>query len=392
MLIMINSKPTKNGRDQYTLQEIESGYVQTWTPPKGMNKKEITATIQALCYQMEKDIQLDPQIATPVMLPDFVPIITANDGDTLIADFCAYYLYARDPGIAENTYDTWDRTIRNHICPHIGHLTFNQLTLQHIDDLYQHLYLRKYKYATIEKVYTTLRGILKKAVQLGCLDDTFYGKLERPARPKDELNPGPPKACSPALAKYILRCADQIPVKWRLFINLLIDTGMRRGECEALQWTDIDFATGIIRVSKSVGYSKRKGVYAGPPKSRKVRTIDVSDNTMGILLLHYAHRESDTWLFPQRGNAETPMHPSTATAYLRKFSNRFGTGSISPHMLRHTFASIAITSGADIESVSEILGHSDASITLRVYTTSNDEAKRKANELRRKAILEAPDL
>ena len=49
--------------------------------------------------------------------------------------------------------------------------------------------------------------------------------------------------------------------------------------------------------------------------------------------------------------------------------------------LRHTFASIAITNGADVASVSETLGHSDKAVTLRMYTHANEESKRKVSNL-----------
>ncbi|MBQ1519898.1 MAG: tyrosine-type recombinase/integrase [Clostridia bacterium] len=52
-----------------------------------------------------------------------------------------------------------------------------------------------------------------------------------------------------------------------------------------------------------------------------------------------------------------------------------------PHKLRHTFASIAITNGADVASVSETLGHSDKAVTLRMYTHANEESKRKVSNL-----------
>lgn len=392
MIILITSKPTRNNRDEYILQELDSGYVQTWTPPAGMRNEEIKKTLKDLSRQMEYSLQLDPKIAVPVMIPEFVPVITENDAHTLLADFFAYYLHTSDPFIAENTYDSWSRTIKNHLAPSLGYLTFDELTVQHIDNFYHSLYLKKYKYSTIEKIHTTLKGILNKAARLGCISEEFASKITKPPRPGNDILDEPPKAVSPSVAKYILKCAAQCPLKWQLFINVLIDTGIRRGECEALQWTDINFKESLIHIRRSVGYSKRKGTYIGPPKGKRTRVIDASDTTMALFLKMYAKRESDIWIFPQRGDPSKPMSASSGTNYLRKFSNQYGSERVSPHMLRHTFASIAITNGADVESVSEILGHQDSSTTLRVYTTSNMEARRRANNIRRKAIEEAPDI
>ena len=57
-----------------------------------------------------------------------------------------------------------------------------------------------------------------------------------------------------------------------------------------------------------------------------------------------------------------------------------------PHKLRHSFASIAITNGADVASVSGKLGHSDKAVTLRMYTHANDESIKRASQIFREAL------
>ena len=61
----------------------------------------------------------------------------------------------------------------------------------------------------------------------------------------------------------------------------------------------------------------------------------------------------------------------------------------SPHKLRHTFASIAITNGADVASVSEVLGHSDKAVTLRMYTHADQESMKRAAAITQEAIKKA---
>ena len=83
------------------------------------------------------------------------------------------------------------------------------------------------------------------------------------------------------------------------------------------------------------------------------------------------------------------MHPQTPTQYLHNLSARYGIDHLHPHKLRHTFASIAITSGADVASVSEALGHKDKAVTLRMYTHANEESIRSAAQVVRSAIQTA---
>ena len=81
-----------------------------------------------------------------------------------------------------------------------------------------------------------------------------------------------------------------------------------------------------------------------------------------------------------------PIHPQSPTRYMKKFSERYGVPDLHPHKLRHTFASIAITNGADVASVSEKLGHSDKAVTLRMYTHADAESMKRASNIFRDAI------
>ena len=85
------------------------------------------------------------------------------------------------------------------------------------------------------------------------------------------------------------------------------------------------------------------------------------------------------------------MHPQTPTRYLRKFGEKCGIGPLHPHLFRHTYASLALTNGADILSISAKLGHSDVAVTLRNYSHANQESMENAAEVFREAIKGNPD-
>ncbi len=80
------------------------------------------------------------------------------------------------------------------------------------------------------------------------------------------------------------------------------------------------------------------------------------------------------------------MHPQSPTRYMKKFAARYGVNDLHPHKLRHSFASIAITNGADVASVSEKLGHSDKAVTLRMYTHADEESIKRAGDIFRSAL------
>ena len=80
------------------------------------------------------------------------------------------------------------------------------------------------------------------------------------------------------------------------------------------------------------------------------------------------------------------LHTDGYAGYMQKFSARYGIQDLHPHKLRHSFASIAITNGADIASVSEILGHSDKAVTFRMYTHADQASMTRASNIFREAI------
>ena len=94
------------------------------------------------------------------------------------------------------------------------------------------------------------------------------------------------------------------------------------------------------------------------------------------------------WVFTQDGSPEV-MHPQSPTHYLKMFAKRYDIEGLHPHKLRHSFASVAITSGADIASVSEKLGHTDKAVTLRMYTHADQESIKRASQIFRNAVKEA---
>ena len=80
------------------------------------------------------------------------------------------------------------------------------------------------------------------------------------------------------------------------------------------------------------------------------------------------------------------MHPQSPTRYFKRFGERYSIPDFHPHKLRHSSASIALTNGADVVSVSERLGHSDTAVTLRMYAHANEESIRRAGQTVRDAI------
>lgn len=299
------------------------------------------------------------------------------------------FMPTKEATFSENARSSYRMFLDKHILPVLGDVLLVEVSPAMISKLLIDFQQAKYAHATTVKLYNILNGIFEMAF----LDDSIpmnpMLKVKRPAPRKDEqLKEESDKAYTVQELSYILSCAAQEPLQWQTYISLAADTGLRRGECCGLQWADIDFKAGAVTVRRNLQYTAAAGVYATSPKNGKVRVVDVGPDTLALLKqLREKQAQSciSKWCFTQEGTAE-PMHPQSPTRYFQKFGQRYGVKDFHPHKLRHSSASIAITNGADVVSVSERLGHSDTAVTLRMYAHANEESIRRAGQTVRDAL------
>ena len=302
------------------------------------------------------------------------------------------FMPTKEATFSENARSSYRMFLDKHILPVLGDVLLVEVSPAMIQKLLVDFQRAGYAHATSVKLYNILNGIFEMAF----LDDSIpmnpMLKVKRPAprkgeQPKEESD----KAYTVKELGYILSCAAQEPLQWRTYISLAADTGLRRGECCGLQWSDIDFKAGTVTVRRNLQYTAAAGVYATSPKNGKVRVVDVGPETLA-LLKQLREKQSQTciskWCFTQEGTAE-PMHPQSPTRYFKKFGQRYNVKDFHPHKLRHSSASISLTHGADIVSVSERLGHSDTAVTLRMYAHANEESIRRAGQIVRDVLKQS---
>lgn len=292
---------------------------------------------------------------------------------------------------SENTRSSYQGNLNKWIYPALGDFKITEITAAQIDALFISMKSQGKSHATVIKVYNILFGIFKRAYKHDLIEKNPMDKVTRPEPRKDEIKKQDAEAYTADEIIHIWNSLEHEPMKWRVYVRLLIDTGARRGEICALQWKDVDFNENRITISGNLCYTKDKGVYLDTPKNGKVRTVDVDPAVMALLQQH-RREQLQKFLGPYvftHDDYPDPMHPQSPTRYLKKFSEKYNVPDLHPHKLRHSFASIAITNGADIASVSEKLGHSDKSVTLRMYTHADQESIKRTSDIFRKAIKQA---
>lgn len=159
-------------------------------------------------------------------------------------------------------------------------------------------------------------------------------------------------------------------------IVLCLSTGLRLGEVCALKWSDIDLDGMLLYVKRTVqrisveGQGRKTILLEGEPKSVfSKREIPLPDNIVSLIKHYHSNRG-----YVISGNK--PTEPRTYQNRFHKYLELAGINRRNFHVLRNTFATNCVNSGADVKSLSEILGHSDVRITLNRYVHPSMEIKR----------------
>lgn len=327
------------------------------------------------------------------------------------------FMPTKEATFSENARLSYRMFLDKHIFPVLGDKLLTEISPAMVNKLLADFQKQGYAHASAVKLYNIINGVFTMAFFNDSIPINPMLKVKRPAVRKDEtLKDESEKAMTAKELSYVFACVSKEPLKWQAYVILAADSAARRGELCGLKWEDVDLKAGTIEIKRNLQYSKDRtkikrgedgnplkgkdgkdivdddviydGVYECTPKNGKSRTVDIGEDTVEILRKWHIKQSSShvsKWVFSQDG-APDPIHPQSPTRFFKKFGEKYGISNFHPHILRHSSASIAITNGADIVSVSERLGHSDTAVTLRMYAHANQESIRRAGQVARDAI------
>ena len=238
---------------------------------------------------------------------------------------------------------------------------------------------------TKKAIYGMLFTMFKRAVAWGYIDSNPCERVTPPKYKAAEKRP-----YTETDLATIIAAIEKEDIKLQLFFYLAVSLGLRRSEIGGLKWSDIDFDNNIISIRRSVGKIPKKGTYANDaPKNKKsIRDLEASDIIMTLLKKHKEEQDEqkrklndlwigEDWVFTQWNGAL--MHVDTTTKTWEKFLKKNPSlAKTNLHSLRHTAATLLIKHNVPISTVSGILGHSQISTTLNIYTHVIEDAKKEA--------------
>jgi integrase len=299
---------------------------------------------------------------------------------TFAEDYRANYAktHLRPTTFEKETY------ITKRVYPAIGHKKLGKITRRDIMMFANYLVNectnektgKPLAYKTIKSHISFISRVFSYAIELGALSDNPARNIKIPKteenKPKEIEIYDPEELCQ--LGKLL---DEKAPLKHKVFLNLLIVMGGRKGEVLGLEWKDIDFKTRLIAIRRASYYTPEKGIYASDPKTEKSKRVKQYSQELFDLLAKYKQEQDeykanlgDKWqehdrLFTQWNGK--PMHPNTPYDWLKEFCEKNNFQFHCLHSLRHSHSSIKICNGVSPAELSADLGHSSINVTLGVY-------------------------
>lgn len=280
--------------------------------------------------------------------------------------------------IAKNTFELHEQNIKNHIIPYFNSILLKDVKPVMYQKFINHLDNEGYSRRTVEIIHQTMYNAYEKAIVLGkveknpCAGVTIKGKKK-----EREV-----KFIESEHISDFLQAAHEYGYIYWLFYKVLIETGMRKGEAAAIQWTDVDLKEKTININKSLDFkeaSKSSDKMFGDTKnfnSKRIITISQSlandlhfhkkyQNQNKLALKENYHHDLNLVLCRNDGNY---MPKSSLFNSFARILKKSGLPSLPIHSTRHTHAVLQLEAGADMKYVQERLGHGSMQITSDIYS------------------------
>ncbi len=304
-----------------------------------------------------------------------------------LGEYLVEWLEGAKPALRNNTVDSYERAIRNWISPRIGAVPLVAVTPVTLQKLYGELGesgLMSGKGGlgarSVKLAHTVLHLALQRAVTWGMIPyNPAAADLTLPKEKKTELN-----VWSPEEALQFLTSTKDHPKYplWALFLG----SGLRRSEALGMRWQDVDFDQGRLHVVQALVVESGLLAINDPKTDTSSRVVEVERPIIDMLRVHRKAQlerqmASADWVVTDTiftGRNGGVLHPQNVRKAFETACAEAVVSRLTPHGLRHTFATLALAAGIHPKLVQEMLGHANMAITMDLYSHSTQTMHREA--------------
>lgn len=313
--------------------------------------------------------------------------INKSDNPT-VEQWCHEWLWSyKRNSVKQKTFDQYETILRTHIIPDIGDIRLADLKTMHIQRIINKMYDSGLSHRTIEVMKIVMHAALKQAQRNKLVGENVCENVVLPRKQPKRIR----VLNEDEQTKLIAALKDNYIGRGLLFA---LYTGMRRGEVLALKWSDYDKNEKTISITKALSrvrtYNKDGNktmlTVTTPKTDTSIRTVPLIDKAVELLAEHKRKQErymelvgdyytdNDLIFSSSRGDY---LDPGNFNRKLNKTVKKIGIAQISPHALRHSFATRGLEAEVSLKAMQELLGHSSITVTGDIYTHILKEQKRK---------------
>lgn len=284
------------------------------------------------------------------------------------------WLSAAKLRVKESSYANYVNIVIKHILPILGRELIMNLTTGRLNDFINFKLTSgrlngkgglSAKY--VRDIMTVYRSIENYAAREYDIKGTHFTMPKIEKKQTDILTSAERKR----LENYLIHNQN----KTNIAILLCLFTGLRVGELCGLKWEDIDFDNAVLSVKRTVqrvSKNEKSQVIIGTPKSKtSVRTVPIPAFVLDILKIY-----KNCGYFYIITGKNKPTEPRTMQNRFKSILKICGIRNVNFHLLRHTYATVCIEKGFDPKTLSELLDHADAAITLNRYCHPSMQIKK----------------
>lgn len=286
--------------------------------------------------------------------------------------------------VKRSTYAAYCLLVQSHLIPSLGGL--DDVTETVVQDFVNKKLATGLSQKTVRDILVVLKMILRYAAKHGYQEYHQIDIVFPTERDKQDI-----EVLTLANQRQLMAYVKDHFTFLNLGIFICLNAGLRIGEVCALQWDDIDVASGVIRVGKTIqriyvveGEHRYTELLIDAPKTKNsIREVPMTHDLLSLVRPLKKVVRGDFFVLT---NASTPTEPRTYRVYFNKLLEQLGLPKMRFHGLRHSFATRCIESKCDYKTVSVLLGHSNISTTLNLYVHPNLEQKKKCIETMNKLL------
>ena len=298
--------------------------------------------------------------------------------------------------VQETTYQRTKDLFRLHILPKFGDKSISKITPVHCQNAINEWAV---KYTNIKQLKSYSSQIFEYAIFAELLQ---RNPMTNTKLPKQEKKESKNYFSLEELKEFLEILNKEESLKHILIFQLLITTGVRKGELSALRWVDVNFEEQLLHIEKSYATIRTEDPHATRKtiriqkntkniSSKRILPIDfqtiellklwkreqarellqfgINTNTKKQLIFTYVNSD---------GDINQPLHADYSNNIMKRLEKKYKFKHVTIHGLRHTHATLLLEGGASIKETQDRLGHKNAETTLNTYSHVTEKAQRNA--------------